>query len=134
VYWESLTELAEKFQLLRLDLDINLPAMKEGFHANWYQPSVRERHECWRIEVPLFLDGLSVGRLQVVGDQPGQMGSACDAVSRFTELLLPIEGFQQLAYKPATYDAGLDELAHNKSIAGRQVVEDEALHAAIPGV
>jgi UDP-GlcNAc:undecaprenyl-phosphate GlcNAc-1-phosphate transferase len=98
LFWESLTELAEKLQLLRLDMDVNLPAMKEGFHANWYRPSAREQHECWRIEVPLFVEGLIVGRLKVTGDRPTEERSVCDSVDQLTELLGPFERkFAQLA-------------------------------------
>jgi UDP-GlcNAc:undecaprenyl-phosphate GlcNAc-1-phosphate transferase len=98
LFWESLTELAERLQLLRLDLDVNLPAMKEGFHANWYQPTSREHHECWRIEIPLFANGTAVGRLQVAGDRPSQERSVCDAVDQLTDLLGPYEEeFAQLA-------------------------------------
>jgi UDP-GlcNAc:undecaprenyl-phosphate GlcNAc-1-phosphate transferase len=101
VLWESLTESAEKLQLLRIDLDINLPAMKEGFHANWHQYSSRERHECWRMEVPLFAEGMAVGRLLVSGDRREQEGSVCDAVDRLIELLGPFEkAFMEVAMSP----------------------------------
>jgi UDP-GlcNAc:undecaprenyl-phosphate GlcNAc-1-phosphate transferase len=101
LFWESLTELAEKLQLLRIDLDVNLPAMKEGFHANWYQPSCRERHECWRIELPLFVESVAVGRLQVAGDRPNQERSVCDAVDQLAEFLSPFErAFTELATAP----------------------------------
>jgi UDP-GlcNAc:undecaprenyl-phosphate GlcNAc-1-phosphate transferase len=99
--WESLTEWAEKLQLLRIDLDVNSPAMKESFHANWCQPSTRELHECWRMELPLFVEGLAVGRLQVSGERQQADGSICQAVDHLIDLLEPFEkAFAALAVSP----------------------------------
>jgi UDP-GlcNAc:undecaprenyl-phosphate GlcNAc-1-phosphate transferase len=99
--WESLTELGQRLDLLRIDLDVNLPALKEGFHANWYQLTPLEWHECWRMELPLFVDGVAVGRLAVAGEREADEGSVCDAVDRLTEFLKPFEmSFMELAAAP----------------------------------
>jgi UDP-GlcNAc:undecaprenyl-phosphate GlcNAc-1-phosphate transferase len=105
--WESLTECADKLHLLRIDLDVNLPAMREGFHANWYQPTERERHECWRMEIPLFVDGAAVGRLQVSGEHRAEQKSVCDAVDQLIDLLEPFErAFADIAARPeSSHDA-----------------------------
>jgi hypothetical protein len=48
--------------------------------------------------VPLFVEGLHVGRLNVAGDRPTYEQSVCDAVEQLTELLKPFEQkFAQLA-------------------------------------
>jgi UDP-GlcNAc:undecaprenyl-phosphate GlcNAc-1-phosphate transferase len=110
VFWESLTDLAEKLQLLRLDLDVNLPAMKEGFHANWYQPTSLEHHECWRMEIPLFVNEIVVGRLQVAGDLPNQEGLVCDGLDHLAELLVPFErAFKQLVSTPIATDLACED-------------------------
>jgi UDP-GlcNAc:undecaprenyl-phosphate GlcNAc-1-phosphate transferase len=99
--WQSLTEWAEKLQLLRVDLDVNLPAVKESFHANWYQPTARERHECWSMELPLFVNGRAAGRLQVCGERLDGRESICDAVDQIIDLLGPFEqAFVRLAESP----------------------------------
>lgn len=128
--WESLTELAEKLQLLRLDLDVNLPAMKEGFHANWYQPSAREQHECWRVEVPLFVEGVAVGRLQLAGDRLNEERSVCDAVDQLAEFLAPFErSFSELAAVPYEQDNnGFSSTADNHE----PFVEEPGLEPAMP--
>jgi UDP-GlcNAc:undecaprenyl-phosphate GlcNAc-1-phosphate transferase len=110
--WDSLTACALKLELLRIDLDINSPAIKEGFHANWSRQSDREWHECWRMEIPLFVDGLSVGRLQVAGDQCNDDGFVCDAVDELIELLSTFEkAFVQLA---KTHEFRLDTVSEGK--------------------
>jgi UDP-GlcNAc:undecaprenyl-phosphate GlcNAc-1-phosphate transferase len=99
--WNSLVECATKLAFSRVDLDVNLPAMKEGFHANWYQHSQPEWQECWRMELPLIVDGIAVGRLQVAGDRNREEGSVCGAVDSLIELLEPFEkAFAVLAGAP----------------------------------
>ena len=107
--WESLTEWAQQLELLQVELDVNLPAMREGFHASWYQPSARERHECWRVELPLFVDGRSVGRLQASGQSRDNQESAGVGVDQFMLLLGPFEeAFARLAALPADSYESLD--------------------------
>ena len=104
--WETLIEWRTKLELMRIDLDVNLPAMKEGFHANWYQQSQPEWQDCWRMEIPLFVDGMAVGRLQVAGDRRRDEESVCAAVDNLIDLLEPFEkAFAVLAGSPeASYD------------------------------
>jgi UDP-GlcNAc:undecaprenyl-phosphate GlcNAc-1-phosphate transferase len=132
--WESLTEWAEKLRLQRVDLDVNLPAMKEGFHANWYQPLDREWHECWRMEVPLFANGVAVGRLQVAGDRHGDEGLVCDAMDQATELLGLFEkAFAELATSPVGRPENrCVEVLHEASANGhRQFREERVLGPAM---
>jgi UDP-GlcNAc:undecaprenyl-phosphate GlcNAc-1-phosphate transferase len=130
--WESLTELAEKLRLLRIDLDVNLPAMKEGFHANWYQPMSHEHHECWRMEIPLFVNGNVVGRLQVTGEPPSQERSVCDAVDHLAELLVPFEReFTQFAATPVVTDSARGDTSRPAVI--RLNLEKPDLERAVAG-
>ncbi len=122
--WESLTERAQKLQLLHLELDVNLPAMKEGFHASWHQPSPRERHECWCIELPLFVRGRPVGRLQASGERREQP-SAGTAVTQFIQLLGPFEhAFAEFAAFPdGVHDRR--EAAPAAAVAGRRFTDPD---------
>jgi UDP-GlcNAc:undecaprenyl-phosphate/decaprenyl-phosphate GlcNAc-1-phosphate transferase len=113
VLWESLVECATKLDLTSIDLDVNLPAMKEGFHANWYQHSPREWHECWRMEIPLFAVGSAVGRLQVIGDRWRAEESVCGSVDNLIDLLKPFEkAFAILAGSP---EVNCDEWSANEN-------------------
>ena len=66
--WASLTACAGDLNLTALYLDLNAPALHEGFHARW------DRMECkgetpitWSIVIPLVVKKQAVGRLEVSG-------------------------------------------------------------------
>lgn len=65
--WETLTESAEKLQLRRIHLDLNLPAVQEGYAATWEKPAVHGVERCWRLDLPLLIGNQPVGRLIVTG-------------------------------------------------------------------
>jgi UDP-GlcNAc:undecaprenyl-phosphate/decaprenyl-phosphate GlcNAc-1-phosphate transferase len=73
--WKSLTDRAADLNLRSLYLDLNLPALHEGYHARWdrldgdWGSAVML---CWRAEIPLVVDGQSAGRLEIVGDPEGE--------------------------------------------------------------
>jgi UDP-GlcNAc:undecaprenyl-phosphate GlcNAc-1-phosphate transferase len=130
--WESLTEWGAKLQLLKIDLDVNLPAKREGFHANWCQPTSRERHECWRMELPLFADGLAIGRLQISGERRPSDESACAAVDQLLDLLEPFEkAFAALAVSPVKLQ---DNSVNNQFLPEALVRKLEARHEESPRV
>ncbi len=90
VMWQSITEFAEKLDLVEVTIDLNLAAMQEGFHASWRQPSDSEKQERWTADVPLFAEEHLVGRLWVCGVRPTGKTS-CEAIQQFMELLEPLE-------------------------------------------
>jgi len=54
-------------------LDVNAPALKEGYHARWGRvQSDLDTPRYWRVEVPLSADGQAIGRLEVVGLRSGE--------------------------------------------------------------
>jgi UDP-GlcNAc:undecaprenyl-phosphate GlcNAc-1-phosphate transferase len=69
--WRDLTLAAEELRLRSMTLDVNAPAIHEGFHARW-QRVHREDDEMpgvWRVQVPLSAHGHVVGQLDLVGQQ-----------------------------------------------------------------
>jgi len=65
--WRELTHSAEELKLKTLTLDVNAPAIHEGYHARWERVH-KDRSEVpsvWRIEIPLTVAHQSVGRLDV---------------------------------------------------------------------
>ena len=54
--WQSITEFAEKHNLLEVRIDLNLAAMQEGFHATWRGSSTSEKRERWSASLPLFAE------------------------------------------------------------------------------
>ena len=87
--WESLTQFADKLNLLSIQLNVNLPAMQEGYHATWRRPQEYNPERVWRTEIPLFAGSHSVGRLTIAGFHDGQ--SACELIERLMDLLQPYE-------------------------------------------
>ena len=88
--WQSLIELAQKLDLVEVNIDLNLAAIQEGFHATWRQPSPSEKPERWSADVPLFAGEHLIGRLWVSGVRsPGK--STCEAIQQFMELFETLE-------------------------------------------
>jgi UDP-GlcNAc:undecaprenyl-phosphate/decaprenyl-phosphate GlcNAc-1-phosphate transferase len=68
--WARLTHHAETRRLLHLRLDVNAPALHEGYHARWDRcPQEPEPWNRWRVEIPLTANGVVLGRLDVAGQQ-----------------------------------------------------------------
>jgi UDP-GlcNAc:undecaprenyl-phosphate/decaprenyl-phosphate GlcNAc-1-phosphate transferase len=71
--WNILTEEAERLDLQQLLLDVNAPALHEGYHARWdrFRSGNEDTPNLWRCEIPLSADGHSVGRLEIAGQTGG---------------------------------------------------------------
>ena len=70
--WNLLREEAERLDLQQLLLDVNAPALHEGYHARWDRfRGTDDAPNLWRFEIPLAADGHSVGRLVIAG-QPDE--------------------------------------------------------------
>ncbi len=83
--WATLTEFAERQQLSKVHLDLNVPWLHEGFHATWQRSRMPDRLERWSTSLPLYADGRLAGRLDVVG--PVADGKAFHALSQLAEIL-----------------------------------------------
>lgn len=88
--WQSITEFAEKLNLVEVKLDLNLAAKQEGFHATWRQQSSCEKRERWSADIPLFAEEHLIGRLCVCGNRPSGMNS-CETIHRLMDMLEPLE-------------------------------------------
>ncbi len=65
--WDSLIEFAESNELSKVCLDLNVPWLHEGFHANWHRNKLPEIAEMWVVKLPVRADGRFLGRLEVYG-------------------------------------------------------------------
>lgn len=75
--WLQITGCATPLNLARVRLDINAPAINEGYHAEWHdgchQDDGEEAGTMWSATIPLFAQRRAVGRVVVNGrrdDQP----------------------------------------------------------------
>ncbi len=83
--WNTLVEFAEAEQLCKLDMDLNVPWLHEGFHGSWHRSRQLDRLERWSVGLPIFADGRIAGRVDVSG--PGNNGATLPAVAKLVELL-----------------------------------------------
>jgi UDP-GlcNAc:undecaprenyl-phosphate GlcNAc-1-phosphate transferase len=67
--WRDLTVSAQEMGLKTMTLDVNAPAIHEGYHARWDRTSTdqSEASGYWRVEIPLTVNSHVVGRFDVVG-------------------------------------------------------------------
>jgi UDP-GlcNAc:undecaprenyl-phosphate GlcNAc-1-phosphate transferase len=66
--WRHVTACAAQLELRAVCLDVNAPALHEGYHARWGRvPADAETRTIWRAEIPLAVGGQIVGRLEFAG-------------------------------------------------------------------
>ena len=67
--WDSLTEAGEKYDLLKIHLDIDIPSMHESFSATWKGQDTPEPEHVWTVEIPLRARDQVAGRLNISGQR-----------------------------------------------------------------
>jgi UDP-GlcNAc:undecaprenyl-phosphate GlcNAc-1-phosphate transferase len=106
--WVVLTHQAGDLNLQRMLLDVNAPALYEGYHARWDRlPAEIDHPSLWRAEIPLTAKGATVGRLEIAGlpdTQPLWMKIA--AVTHLVEEFSnPLTGLFCGCFEPAVAQA-----------------------------
>ena len=66
--WAAIVESADRLSLLRVQLELKLPAHAEGFNATWETAEPYEAEKSWRMDVPVMSETRVVGCLWVIGD------------------------------------------------------------------
>jgi UDP-GlcNAc:undecaprenyl-phosphate GlcNAc-1-phosphate transferase len=73
--WQRLIRGEPSLNLCRLRLDVNAPAMGEGYHVSWDRGSQADDHEGederWHAQVPLAVQGRTIGALEISGRRDG---------------------------------------------------------------
>lgn len=106
-YWGRLTACAERLNLSGLRLDVNAPALQEGYHARWYGSGRvnGEEPEVWSADVLLSVGGRSVGRITLTGARDGEAVwrkvAAVAEIGEQIEALLDARAFPAVAEEPA---------------------------------
>ena len=83
--WQTLVEFCEKHNMARVRLDLNMPWLHEGFHANWHRNKMPEFSERWSVKLPLIQSGKVYGNLEFIGRH--QDGETLVVMARLAELL-----------------------------------------------
>ncbi len=72
--WARLADCAARLDLRSVCLNVNAPAIQEGYYAVWTRgdDGEEDEQELWRAEIPLNACGQTVGRIEVRGRRDGQ--------------------------------------------------------------
>jgi UDP-GlcNAc:undecaprenyl-phosphate GlcNAc-1-phosphate transferase len=89
VLWATLTESAEKLQLTKIHLDLNVPALAEGYHATWSRNGRDDHENEWKLKLPLAVAGHTAGSLTIAGERDED--SACPDIGLVVEMIEPFE-------------------------------------------
>lgn len=65
--WDQITEYADLHDLCMVQLNVNLPALHEEYHAVWKRKHDGEHDQMWHATLPLVAAGQSIGRLRLAG-------------------------------------------------------------------
>jgi UDP-GlcNAc:undecaprenyl-phosphate/decaprenyl-phosphate GlcNAc-1-phosphate transferase len=89
--WNSLMEFAEKHNLAKVSLDLNVPWLHEGFHASWSRTRTPEEANLWKSQLPVFANNRPLGKMVLIGRMEN-----VNAVSVLNELAEMMEGLQSV--------------------------------------
>jgi len=89
--WNSLMEFAEKHNLSKVSLDLNVPWLHEGFHASWSRTRCPDESNLWKSQLPVFANNRSLGKMSLVGSMQN-----VNSVSVLNELAEMMEGLQSV--------------------------------------
>ncbi|MFO0944592.1 MAG: MraY family glycosyltransferase [Planctomycetota bacterium] len=89
--WDQLQHSAELLEFNSVKLDVNLPALHEGYHGAWHRTDKRiVQEECWMTVVPIVVNGRAIGRLEISGTRRPQ-ASVYGRMGQLADLLESIE-------------------------------------------
>ncbi len=96
--WNALSDYAERFDLCLVQLNVNLPALHEEYHAVWKRKHGSDHDQMWHATLPLICDNQVIGRLRLAGQ-----AAKNEAVSRWmAELIEGLKPFEEQVQELAT--------------------------------
>jgi len=109
--WAKVTACAHELQLKSVRLDVNLPALHEGYHARWESPGeIEEDQVVWRTSIPLTAQGQNFGSLELTGlrdeepvwDKIARMARIIDSIEQAAGSLTEADRIRQQPPLPPT--------------------------------
>lgn len=68
--WTQIVACGGELNLRRIRLDVNAPAINEGYHARWdHGDKQSEEAVLWKADIPLSVRGRAIGQMEVVGER-----------------------------------------------------------------
>jgi UDP-GlcNAc:undecaprenyl-phosphate/decaprenyl-phosphate GlcNAc-1-phosphate transferase len=110
--WQTLVEFAEREELCKVHMDLNVPWLEEGFHGTWQRIKQPDRLERWTTSLPIHASNRIAGRLDVIGPD-----NTLPAMSKLLELLEDITPQVEALLLPqgtATQPATLEVVARQE--------------------
>ncbi|MCR9296444.1 MAG: undecaprenyl/decaprenyl-phosphate alpha-N-acetylglucosaminyl 1-phosphate transferase [bacterium] len=125
--WTTLVEFAEREELSKLHLDLNVPWLEEGFHGTWQRSRLPDRLERWQTTLPIFGDGQIAGRIEVIG--PAIEQHSLDSIARLVSLIedLTPQVSRLLQSDPPDDSSGIPQSSEMRAASGerREAREEE---------
>jgi UDP-GlcNAc:undecaprenyl-phosphate GlcNAc-1-phosphate transferase len=87
--WETLIDYANRFDLSSIQMNVNLPALNEEYHATWNRRARGPDLQEWSADIPLIAGEITVGRLKISGRSAP--GSICTWMGEIIDGLRPFE-------------------------------------------
>ncbi len=110
--WATLVEFADREQLCKVHMDLNVPWLEEGFHGSWQRSSPSDRATRWTTSLPIRASGQVAGRLDVIGES-----ASISAIPRLVELL------EDLTPQVESLLLPLAESVHSGKISAEELFE-----------
>jgi UDP-GlcNAc:undecaprenyl-phosphate GlcNAc-1-phosphate transferase len=126
--WEEIVSAAPGMNVVSARLTMNLPWLHESYHALWNQENAHYPSDLWYLEIPLRLNGRTVGQVRVSGY--GDYGTTGLQLARFAELFGSIES--QLAVLASARDLDLAPPQDPSRSDGQSQASADQVHAS-PG-
>jgi UDP-GlcNAc:undecaprenyl-phosphate GlcNAc-1-phosphate transferase len=128
-------ECAPRLNLKRMDLDVNAPAIHEGYHARWDRHGDEvEDSGLWFAEMPLMVRGQPVGRLEITGQRDDE--PLWKKIAALMKLVEKVEGAMTIlvlnAQNGQAVEPTLSRVRVNGALGNEGPVTDVRLHNGWP--
>jgi UDP-GlcNAc:undecaprenyl-phosphate GlcNAc-1-phosphate transferase len=91
--WNNLISRAPWLHIKMMRLNVNAPALHEGYHAHWEcHHEEGEDNRLWRLDMPLVVHGQTIGRLELSG-----LNDTGDVSKRMTHVMDLVEDVEAAA-------------------------------------
>jgi UDP-GlcNAc:undecaprenyl-phosphate GlcNAc-1-phosphate transferase len=107
--WGRLIEHVAPLELTSLRLDVNAPAIHEGYHARWDAAHNKtDDADLWHADIPLYSRGQILGRLLIVGERGhGSVGSRIATLASLVDNLDVVVATRlRVGYKSVAWQDG----------------------------
>jgi UDP-GlcNAc:undecaprenyl-phosphate GlcNAc-1-phosphate transferase len=78
--WATLTDAASELALQRMELDVNAPSLREGYHAKWENTRRVADDRLWRFEMPLMAVGHRVGHIRITAERSSSASGSLEGL------------------------------------------------------